>query len=132
MAENEPQAQLWDARKVVGVDIDDTLIRGAWRRRRTVWSLQAPDSGTMAVQGLDMEKRPKKRMRGEPGGHVPNYFPASFEHTSGPLSIPPSQNRGKHTFPHNISFRTADWVNNEILEDQDGYDVVIAWVTALI
>jgi 7SK snRNA methylphosphate capping enzyme len=123
-------AQSWHARKVLGVDIDDALIRGAWRRRRTVWSLQAPDGGAITDQDLDIDGRPKKRMREEYSASVPSYFPASFEHTFGPLSIPPSQHRGRDVFPHNVSFRAADWVNDEILEDTDGYDVVIAWVAA--
>jgi len=120
-------AQSWAAWKVVGVDIDEALIRGAWRRRRTIWSLQAPDNVAISGQDLDAEERPKKRLREEPGCILPNYFPASFEHTFGPLPIPPSQHRGIHAFPHNVSFRAADWVNNEILEDKDGYDVIIAF-----
>jgi len=64
-----------------------------------------------------------------------SYFPASFEHTFGPLPIPPIppprwqetlKGRKANVFPHNLSFRTADWVENEIPEDADGYDVVIA------
>src|SRR6266404_7039737 len=35
-------AQSWGARRVVGVDIDDALVQMAWRRRRTLWSHQAP------------------------------------------------------------------------------------------
>jgi 7SK snRNA methylphosphate capping enzyme len=134
MTENEQMdqtAQSWAARKVVGVDIDGTLVRGAWRRRRTTWSLQAPDNEVVSVQEHDEKERPKKRLREEPGSTVPDYFPASFEHTFGSLPIPPSQHRGIHTFPHNVSFRTADWVNNGILEDKDGYDVIIACVDAL-
>jgi len=86
--------------------------------------LQAPDDGAIVIRDPNQE-RPRKRSREEPNGSVPNYFPASFEHTFGPLSIPPSQH---HDFPHNVSFRAADWVNNDILEDKDGYDVVIAYV----
>jgi 7SK snRNA methylphosphate capping enzyme len=29
-------------------------------------------------------------------------------------------------FPHNISFRCADWVNEHIPEDEAGYDVIVA------
>jgi len=56
------------------------------------------------------------------------YFPASCEHEFGSLPIPPSSNRGKKAFPHNISFRTADWTTTPVLEDVGGYDVVIAYV----
>lgn len=100
-------AQRWGAHKVVGVDIDDSLIRAAWRRRIAVWSAQGPT-----------------------GTH--DYFPASFDHSLGPLPIPPIQLTGKNTFPNNISFRTADWVNVDIPEDQDQYDVIVAWVLPII
>jgi len=103
-------AQSWGARKVVGVDIDDSLIRSAWRRRRTVWSLQAPCSQGIFNVPVD-----------------PGYFPASCEHEYGSLPIPPSTSRGKNVFPHNMSFRTADWTSSDIPEDLEGYDVVIAF-----
>ncbi|KAF9030127.1 Bin3-domain-containing protein [Hymenopellis radicata] len=95
-------AQRWGASKVVGVDIDDTLIRAAWRRRTTVWSSQGPS----AQQG---------------------YFPACFDHSLGPLPIPSSHVTGNHIFPNNITFRTADWVQHEIPEDVEQYDVIIAF-----
>jgi len=57
-----------------------------------------------------------------------NYFPASCEYEFGSLPIPPSEHRGKETFPHNLTFRTADWVKTTIPEDKDGYDVVVAYV----
>lgn len=109
------------------MDIDDTLIRGAWRRRRNVWSMQAPEN---FIQSLDSAERPKKRLHEVRGGIKSSYFPASLEHAFGPLSIPPSQHRGRHTFPHNITFRTADWVNSDIPEDKEGYDVVTACAIA--
>lgn len=59
---------------------------------------------------------------------VRNYFPASCEHEFGSLPIPPSSNRGKDVFPHNICFRTADWTETSIPEDAEGYDVVIGYV----
>lgn len=121
-------AQSWGAHKVVGVDIDDELVRAAWRRRRTVWSLQAPDNTTVKSGDAELEERPKKRIRDDQNMSMactPSYFPASFEHTFGPVSIPPSQNRGRDFFPHNVSFRTADWVEDEIPGDKDGYDVIL-------
>jgi 7SK snRNA methylphosphate capping enzyme len=113
------------ADKVVGVDIDDTLVRAAWRRRRTVWSLQGPSD-------FSAEKQNKRRREPSPtilnshAGHQADYFPASCEHMFGPLPIPPSANKEDHSFPHNVLFRTADWVQDEIPEDAEGYDVVIA------
>lgn len=118
-------AQSWGASHVLGVDIDEVLIRGSWRRRRVAWSLQAPDSHPSHLAS-DSEERPSKRAR-EETPIVPNHFPASFEHTYGPVSVPPYENTRKHLFPHNVSFRTADWVNEDVPEDQSGYDVVIAF-----
>ncbi|EDR09258.1 uncharacterized protein LACBIDRAFT_248725 [Laccaria bicolor S238N-H82] len=102
-------AQSLGPHKVIGVDIDDTLVQAAWRRRRTVWSLQGPSPATTSTT----------RRR--------NYFPLSCEHEFGSLPIPPSTIRGKHAFPHNVSFRTANWIRDEIPEDAEGYDVVVAF-----
>ena len=104
---------------MIGVDIDDTLVRAAWRRRRAVWSLQSsseniPDDKAGAL----------KRQLTQAG--QPDYFPISCEHEFGSLPVPPSKNRGKHAFPHNVSFRTADWVLTGIPDDAEHYSVVIA------
>ncbi|RDB27570.1 putative RNA methyltransferase C2A9.10 [Hypsizygus marmoreus] len=120
-------AQSWGASKVVGVDIDDTLVRGAWRRRRAVWALQEPDEH---VANSSPTSEGNKRKRDAPDIHrtnQPDYFPMSCEHEFGSLPIPPSQNRGKHVFPHNVSFRTADWTVAGIPEDSERYNVVIAF-----
>ena len=69
------------------------------------------------------------RSNSSPGNRLPRtYFPASCEHEFGSLPIPPFSNRGKTTFPHNISFRTADWTTTPVPEDAEGYDVVIAYI----
>lgn len=50
----------------------------------------------------------------------------------GPLPIPPTDPStfgsgfSDNKFPHNISFRHADWVNERIPEDEAGYDVIVA------
>jgi 7SK snRNA methylphosphate capping enzyme len=61
----------------------------------------------------------------------------------GPLPILPTSNSSADTggatttttldsatsenaFPHNVSFRRADWVNEPIPEDEAGYDVIVA------
>lgn len=142
-------AQSQGVHLVVGVDIDDALVQAAWRRRRAVWSLQTPSrplsaDGTTTRTNLKDASNPssKKRKRQEleeteiqkrgpnssPRSRLPlTYFPASCEHEFGSLPIPPSSNRGKTTFPHNISFRTADWTITAVPEDAEGYDVVIAF-----
>ncbi|KZT28080.1 Bin3-domain-containing protein [Neolentinus lepideus HHB14362 ss-1] len=116
-------AQRCGATKVVGVDIDDALIRAAWKRRRTVWSLEAhpEESSDKKKRKRDAEDvRPSVSMRHD-------YFPASCEHMFGPLPVPPFQATESHNFPHNLSFRTADWVEQDIPEDAEGYDVILAF-----
>ena len=135
-------AQSLGPHKVVGVDIDDTLVQAAWRRRRTVWSLQGPSlATTSASNNVDdgLQPTPKKRKLEEAPVSVVgassrgrNYFPLSCEHEFGSLPIPPSTIRGKHAFPHNLSFRTANWIRDEIPEDAEGYDVVVAYATSIL
>ncbi|TFK19811.1 Bin3-domain-containing protein [Coprinopsis marcescibilis] len=93
-------AQNWNARKVVGVDIDDTLVQNAWKRRRTLWSLQEPlRVGDGELEYADEEKLRLRKKKGKrkrtpspPRIHpTKNYFPASCEHEFGPLPIPPYQ-----------------------------------------
>ncbi|EEB97939.1 hypothetical protein MPER_02643, partial [Moniliophthora perniciosa FA553] len=50
-------AQKWGADKVVGVDIDEALIRAAWRRRLVVWSQQGPLKDEKETQVSQSETR---------------------------------------------------------------------------
>ncbi|PPQ89128.1 hypothetical protein CVT25_006500 [Psilocybe cyanescens] len=131
-------AQFYGARFVVGVDIDDSLITGAWRRRRAVWSAQAPTHPKASNEGENTSSkvsRPRKKRKLQDVESaqlnetrpIRHYFPASCEHEFGSLPIPPSSNRGKTIFPHNLSFRAADWMKSDIPEDSDGYNVVVAF-----
>ncbi|KAF6747128.1 Bicoid-interacting protein 3-domain-containing protein [Ephemerocybe angulata] len=145
-------AQVYGAAKVVGVDIDESLVEAAWRRRRAVWSLQAPPTTTTlhptepqaAAEPNTSDSPPKKkRKRTHDADPVPDhparaYFPASCLHEFGPQPVPPSSSsssmqadggngRAKTAFPHNVSFRTADWTMKDIPEDKAGYDVVVAF-----
>lgn len=128
-------AQSYGARSVVGVDIDEKLIEGAWRRRRAVWSMHAPTKPKSFTTEDDNStdnspQRNKRKLQHQDTAfeYIPayHYFPASCEHEFGSLPIPPSSNRGKDIFPHNTTFRTADWVKRGIPEDLEGYDVVVA------
>ena len=137
-------AQLWGARRVVGVDIDDALVRMAWRRRRTFWSHQAPSSlsqeavsscPTGSTSRLNLKRKRAPQPHPPPAPPEADYFPASCQHMFGPLPIPPSSTDmsitldsgvSENAFPHNVSFRRADWVNERILEDEAGYDVILA------
>lgn len=116
-------AQLWDAANVVGVDIDDTLIRAAWRRRRTLWSQQQPSlhderQDSVALGSLEIMQRSL------------THFPTAFEHMFGSLPIPPAANPSQCPFPHNLTFRTTNWIKDGAPEDKDGYDIVIAYAYA--
>ena len=135
------EAQNLNAKRVIGVDIDDTLVSAAWKHRRSVWSQQGPTYGNDAQEDASEDSTSDRRKRrrislsdpDEPSsseGGLANYFPASFEHMFGPLPIPAPGANGAmvDVFPHNVTFRTADWVKEEIPEDADGYDVVVAWV----
>ncbi|KAH8106035.1 Bicoid-interacting protein 3-domain-containing protein [Cristinia sonorae] len=117
-------AQTWGARRVIGVDIDETLVRAAWKRRRTVWSLRNSQAASMSTTG-------ESELLDEEGVVDTEYFPASCEHMFGPLPIPPLEDSAceaaSTTFPHNVSFQTADWVHQQISEDTEGYDVVVAF-----
>lgn len=122
------------------MDIDEKLVRLAWKRRRYVWSLQQPLSSSEEKKGDSDGTSPSRKRRkvdvpqGETGAgrqdsSRADYFPASFEHTFGSLPIPPANylgGPGREEFPHNVTFRATDWVNTEIMEDKDGYDVVLA------
>ncbi|KAG6379693.1 hypothetical protein JVT61DRAFT_10217 [Boletus reticuloceps] len=124
-------AHAWGAHRVVGVDIDDTLVRAAWKRRRTLWSLQPPPP-----HHVDGSPSPKRvhldaNADAEPEQHdlVADYFPISCPHSHGPLPIPaPTSNDHRDVFPHNVTFQTTDWVTEDTTRDEPIYDVVIAYV----
>lgn len=111
--------QLWGAQGILGVDIDDTLIRAAWKRRRSLWSQQS--------LGLRLHDpsvvTPKRVKQYHDDDH--DYFPASCEHSYGPLPIP-SNRRGVAVFPHNVTFRTMDWMTEQDASDESRYDIVLA------
>ncbi|KIY63594.1 Bin3-domain-containing protein [Cylindrobasidium torrendii FP15055 ss-10] len=103
-------AQTGGATAVVGVDIDASLVRGAWRRRQSLWSTQGPLAGRSCAYTRE---------------DALDYFPASFEHALGPLPIPRATSA--KSFPNNVLFRASDWVKDEIPEDKSGYDIVLGF-----
>ena len=112
---------------MIGVDIDGSLISAAWRRRRVVWSAQGPD-----LSSAHSAKR-KRAQASDPAdgpAPIPEYFPESLALTFGHLPIPPSTPETQSGFPHNLTFRTADWPKQGIPEDDAGYDVAIAFVVS--
>ncbi|GJJ10547.1 hypothetical protein Clacol_004774 [Clathrus columnatus] len=140
-------AQRFNPQHITGVDIDPELVRSAWKRRRTVWSLQRPWSLPLpsSVNGVDISREKeisqlRKRRRITQAEEQPQmddkpdtnrfdfeYFPFAMEHMFGPILIPTYERNSPFTFPHNITFRTADWVSRDIPEDKEGYDIVLAF-----
>jgi 7SK snRNA methylphosphate capping enzyme len=126
---------VYGASRVVGVDIDATLVSQAWKRRRHVWSLQKPIGGTADPVKLGTTD---SNTRGNEGVALtsheerdivrPDYFPAALLHMFGPVPLPESLNGTRNTFPLNVTFRAADWVNDGVPEDADGWDVIIGCV----
>ncbi|KAL5528934.1 hypothetical protein ACEPAG_4908 [Sanghuangporus baumii] len=134
-------AQQLQAKEVIGVDIDVGLIRAAWKRRRTVWSqrplISFPSQPSPSESGDEQNPKRSKCPRVSQGeektknraerGEQPSSFPAAFEHMFGPLPIPPAESRGERSqFPHNVVFRATDWLKDGTIDDQEGYDVVLA------
>jgi len=115
-------AQQLGAQRVIGVDIDPDLVSASWKRRRTVWSQQGPDY-TIFKHETDTGTPKSKRSQ------LANYFPQAMEHMFGPLAIPDHGKPGSElrTFPHNVLFKTAEWVNDGLVDDEKGYDIVIAF-----
>ncbi|KAF8324338.1 Bicoid-interacting protein 3-domain-containing protein [Cantharellus anzutake] len=142
-------AQQRGASRVLGVDIDETLINAARRHLRLAWSLQAPSSTGSSDRSPNppIESPPKKRRRkhrdadvvpadaSRPRSALPplltpedaHYFPTSMQVMFGNIPFPstPSEARPS-TFPHNITFEMADWVAEVQQSTDEKYDVVLA------
>lgn len=115
---------------MIGVDIDGSLINAAWKRRRVVWSAQGPD--VPIAQSGKRKRAPESDSVDGSSTSIPDYFPESLALAFGHLPIPPSTRETQDRFPHNLTFRTADWPNQRIPEDDAGYDIVIAFVVCNI
>lgn len=55
-----------------------------------------------------------------------SYFPLSLVQSFGPTPLLPAEEKRETRFPHNVIFRAADWVEHGVLEDEGGYDVILA------
>ncbi|KAG8864100.1 hypothetical protein FRB96_006974 [Tulasnella sp. 330] len=141
-------AQRYGAGRVIGVDIDENLIRNAWKRRKIIWSLQNsemipnPDIST-TIEDASHPPMKRRKLKQEKDRAAPpvvihtakphmsleqaHYFPASLSFSFGTLPLPTFEKEDATGFPHNVTFRTADWVaSSGIPEDDDGYDVILA------
>ncbi|KAI8149903.1 Bicoid-interacting protein 3-domain-containing protein [Fennellomyces sp. T-0311] len=96
----------YQAKHVLGIDLDDVLIKKAERQLRLVNSLRNPDGN----DALDILMRFM-------------YFPRALATTHGfvPMSVPP--NYKSTEFPYNVKFETADWME---MDDpgQPQYDTI--------
>ena len=136
-------AQQHGASRVLGVDIDETLINAAWRHLRSVWNLQAPSS---LIDGdNDAKPPPKKKRRKDRRGvdtspaDVPSpesaraltlnnahYFPASMPVMLGDIPMPPTITANDElVFPHNVTFETVDWVLNSPHGVTEKFDIIL-------
>ena len=122
-------AQQWGAKKVVGVDIDPELVRAAWRRRLTMWSLQKPMT---PFEGMGSSQKKKRKRHKSTPCPLHNYFPQSMDYIFGSLPIPDATLGPPDSFPHNISFHTANWVTHELPDDRECYDIVLACVPSCL
>lgn len=103
------------------------LVRAAWRRRRTVWSQYGQVHSGLNTKATSVPPNKKRKLVSE--DIEQESFPLAFEHMFGPLPIPSADSlETSNRFPHNVRFKTADWVKDGILEDRDGYDVILASV----
>ncbi|EUC61150.1 methyltransferase domain protein [Rhizoctonia solani AG-3 Rhs1AP] len=110
-------ASRYEAKEVVGVDIDSELVSRAWRHRRDVWSLQTPKASSRAAPADTLEE--EYSVQGKNDVYFPECFPSLF----GPVPIPPQH----LAFPNNVSFHQSDWANQGCAADKLGYNVVIAF-----
>ncbi|CAE6540976.1 unnamed protein product [Rhizoctonia solani] len=111
------EASRYEAKEVVGVDIDSELVSRAWRHRRDVWSLQTPKASSRAAPADTLEE--EYSVQGKNDVYFPECFPSLF----GPVPIPPQH----PAFPNNVSFHQSDWANQGCAADKLGYNVVIAF-----
>jgi len=129
------KGQLWAPEKIVGVDIDAELVAAAWKRRRYLWSFQAPDARRASVDGPGESSKHagQKRKREDcdgPDTIVPlqqaRYFPIAMQHLFGQLPLPSATPETSTVFPHNVAFITTDWIKAGCAYDSEGYDIVLA------
>lgn len=96
-------AGLRGALKVVGVDIDLALVRKAATHLAFVNSLRNPLTGKE------------------------NYFPVALAKEHGFLPVAQDEEEQQAGgFPANVEFVAADWVDEAIGSDEEGYDLVLA------
>jgi 7SK snRNA methylphosphate capping enzyme len=130
-------AQRCGASRVLGVDIDSALVAAAWKRRKYLWSLSGPcGSATSATSSRKRKRKPQdSHKQADPTESHPvpprytlPHFPTSMPHLYGTLSLPippdnPEAMFGPKSFPHNLGFRTCDWLVETRLEE---FDVIVA------
>lgn len=148
-------AQRLGARQVVGVDVDPALVRRCQTTLAKAASLMAPNwTRVGALGGSGPDAGSKKRKRSHEAAKLDHHFPSCFPDLFGSIdtrfadvatpiddsATPPRKRKTKRreavaiadsialpAFPRNIDFHVADWTQDDAQDDDEPYDVILAW-----
>ena len=102
-----------------------------WGHRAPITDISSHPSDSASCRKCKHASQPTP----PPPSGLAGYFPTSYQHMFSPLPFPPTHSPtldmgvSDSQFPHNVSFRRADWANKPISEDETCYDVVVAWAS---
>jgi 7SK snRNA methylphosphate capping enzyme len=111
-------ASILNARKVVGIDIDDDLLRKAKNNLFNVASSAGPYNKKSLLSDASLfERRSLSKL--SPCNHSNlNYFPKSFMHTFGTI---PVIFEGAEEFPGNVNFLKIDIIKDSLIPETFDY-----------
>ncbi|KAI9264229.1 Bicoid-interacting protein 3-domain-containing protein [Phascolomyces articulosus] len=94
---------------ILGIDLDDSLIKQAEKQLRLVNSLSNPKGNN----STDLQMRF-------------HHFPRALTNLHGwvPITMPPGYQ--STVFPHNVSFETKNWMDINLKGQENKYDTVLA------
>jgi len=124
-------AQHSAASEVLGVDLDQELVRRARERRAVVWSLQEPalhNANLPQPSGSDSDDSDFERPTNGSArrkGKGSTYFPQSMPYMFGPFAVPPPPASHAPQFPHNINFKHCNYAISSLPEDAEGWDRIL-------
>lgn len=143
-------AQRLGAKEVVGVDVDPALVNRCHATLSKAVSLMAADWHRVELLGGDDGSKATlgKRKRSQDAQAGYHYFPSCFPDLFGSIDTrfwdipfppvePPPKRKTKHReaaakdiapsdFPRNVRFVKADWVKEDLQDDEEPYDVILA------
>ncbi|RKP06368.1 Bicoid-interacting protein 3-domain-containing protein, partial [Thamnocephalis sphaerospora] len=100
---------------ILGVDIDEELVRQAWSHLRHRWSLYRP--GVPETEAAGDEEA------GDAVNDAEDY-PISMPAMFGSMPLPPRRRETVEQFPLNVSFQAHDWLRSP--PEPGTYDVILA------